>query len=77
MGSSASYGSEPEAHGRTDPGWIVVEAAVAGRAEMIVTGDRELLDDPDLRAWLIERGIDLVTPAALARRLARDQPTAP
>jgi putative PIN family toxin of toxin-antitoxin system len=56
---------------------IVVEAAVAGRAEMIVTGDRDLLDDLDLRAWLVERGIDLVAPTALARRLAPRKPAGP
>jgi predicted nucleic acid-binding protein len=30
---------------------IVVEAAVGGAADAIVTGDKELLDDADLIAW--------------------------
>jgi putative PIN family toxin of toxin-antitoxin system len=47
----------------------VVAAAVAGRAEAIVTGDRDLLDDKDLRAWLTERGVDVLTPAELVERI--------
>lgn len=57
---------------RRDPGdRIVVEAAVAGRAEAIVTGDRDLLDDVELVAWLTVRGIEVITPAELTRRLGR------
>jgi predicted nucleic acid-binding protein len=52
----------------TDDG-IVVEAAVAGRAELIVSGDRDLLDDAELRGSLAERGIEAVSPSTLARRL--------
>jgi len=48
---------------------IVVEAAVAGRADVIVTGDRDLLDDMDLRAWLLARGVEIITAAELMRRL--------
>lgn len=48
----------------------VVATAVAGRAEAIVTGDRDLLDDEDLRSWLAVRGIDLLRPAELLGRLA-------
>jgi putative PIN family toxin of toxin-antitoxin system len=43
----------------------VVSAALAGRAEAIVTGDRDLLDDDDLRHWLAARGVTLLTPAEL------------
>src|SRR5438128_465921 len=48
-----------------DPDAPVVEAAVAGRAEAIVTGDKDLLSDQDLRTWLAERGVQVLTPAAL------------
>jgi putative PIN family toxin of toxin-antitoxin system len=47
----------------------VVEAALAGAAEAIVTGDGDLLDDADLRGWLSERGIAILTPAELLDRL--------
>jgi uncharacterized protein len=43
----------------------VVAAAVAGEAEVIVTGDRGLLGDESLRSWLGERGIQVRTPAEL------------
>jgi uncharacterized protein len=42
----------------------VVAASLAGRADVIVTGDRDLLDDEDLVAWLAVRGIRVMTPAA-------------
>ena len=48
----------------------VIAAAVAGHADAIVTGDRDLLDDGELREWLRERGIELLTPAELLRSLA-------
>jgi putative PIN family toxin of toxin-antitoxin system len=41
----------------------VIAAALAGRASVIVTGDRDLLDDADLAAWLAVRGIVVMTPA--------------
>jgi predicted nucleic acid-binding protein len=47
----------------------VVSAPVAGAAEAIVTGGRDLLEDDDLRAWLRERDIELLTPAELFDRL--------
>jgi putative PIN family toxin of toxin-antitoxin system len=47
----------------------VVAAAVAGRAEAIVTGDSDLLDDAELRAWLLERGVEVLSPAELVQRL--------
>jgi predicted nucleic acid-binding protein len=43
----------------------VVASALAGDVEAIVTGDAHLLDDPDLRTWLEERGIDVISPAEL------------
>ena len=47
----------------------VVAAAVAGAADAIVTGDRDLLDDDDLRAWLAALGIEVLTPAEALDRL--------
>ena len=47
----------------------VISAAVAGAAEAIVTGDRDLLDDADLGAWLRERRIEVITAAELLERL--------
>jgi predicted nucleic acid-binding protein len=52
-----------------DPNAPVIAAAVAGRADVIVTGDRDLLDDAELRAWLTDRGIEVLTPAELVDRL--------
>ncbi len=43
----------------------VVNAAGAGNADAIVTGDRDLLEDRELRSWLRERGIEMLTPAEL------------
>ncbi len=40
---------------------VVVEAALSGEAEAIVTGDRDLLDDEDLRRRLGEHGIRVLT----------------
>ena len=50
---------------------VVVGAALAGAAEVIVSGDRDLLDDAILRSWLAARGIEIVTPAEMLARLAR------
>jgi uncharacterized protein len=47
----------------------VVAAAVAGNADAIVTGERDLLDDDGLRRWLSDRRIVLHTAAALVERL--------
>jgi putative PIN family toxin of toxin-antitoxin system len=44
---------------------IVVEAAVTGAADEIVTGDKDLIDDADVVAWLTDRGISVLTPAEL------------
>jgi putative PIN family toxin of toxin-antitoxin system len=48
----------------------VVAAAVAGHADAIVTGDRDLLDNEELRAWLRERGVEVLVPAELLERLS-------
>ncbi len=47
----------------------VVAAAVAGRADAIVTGDADLLEDGELRAWLAERRVALLRPAELLASL--------
>ncbi len=47
----------------------VVGAALAGRADAIVTGDRDILDDPDLRRWLEHHGVEVLTPAEFLRAL--------
>ena len=47
----------------------VVGAALAGSADVIVTGDRDLLDDETLVAWLAERGVAVLTPAEVLARL--------
>jgi putative PIN family toxin of toxin-antitoxin system len=47
----------------------VVAAAVAGRAEAIVTGDADLLEDAELRRWLDERGVRVLTPRKLLDEL--------
>jgi predicted nucleic acid-binding protein len=47
----------------------VVASALAGNPETIVTEDRVLLDEPELRAWLGERGIEVDTPKSLLARL--------
>ena len=49
----------------------VVAAALAGRAEAIVTGDRDLLDDEDLLDWLRGRGIAVLSPAAALAAVSR------
>ena len=41
----------------------VIAAALAGRARVIVTGDRDLLDDANLVTWLAARGVVVMTPA--------------
>ena len=47
----------------------VVAAAVAGRADAVVTGDADLLDDADLRDWLAARGVRLLSPRELLDEL--------
>ncbi len=43
----------------------VVAPAVAGAADAIATGDRDLLDDTALREWLADRGVAVRSPAEL------------
>lgn len=40
-----------------------------GRADALVTGDRGLLDDLELSAWLGDRGVEALTCAELHERL--------
>jgi uncharacterized protein len=47
----------------------VVIAAVAGRADAVVTGDQDLLDDEHLRAWLRRRRVEVMTPAEALERI--------
>jgi putative PIN family toxin of toxin-antitoxin system len=49
----------------------LVAAALAGHAGMIVTGNRDLLDDVALRAWLADRAIEDLRPTDLLERLRR------
>ncbi len=48
----------------------VVAAALAGAADVIVTGDSDFIADADLRAWLADRGVSVATPAELLDQLA-------
>lgn len=50
---------------------MVVAAAVASKAQAIVTGDKDLLSDADLVAWLADRDIEVITPADLMAILDR------
>lgn len=52
----------------------VVAAAVATEADALVTGDRGLLQDADLRSWLAERGIQLLSPAETLEQLHHPRP---
>lgn len=47
----------------------VVASALDGGAEVIVTGDGDLLDDAPLRSLLAEKGIAVESPAEFLRRL--------
>jgi predicted nucleic acid-binding protein len=47
----------------------VIAAAMAGRVEAIVTGDRDILDDAELRSWLLDRRVAVLTPAELLGRI--------
>jgi putative PIN family toxin of toxin-antitoxin system len=49
----------------------VVAAAIAGGAEAIATGDRDLLENDELHAWLRARGVELLTPLQLLAQLAQ------
>lgn len=49
----------------------VIAAAIAGHADAIATGDRDILDDPALRRWLLERGVSVLTAVELLVRLRK------
>jgi putative PIN family toxin of toxin-antitoxin system len=46
-------------------------AAVAGRADVVVTGDADLLANEELRDWLSERGVRVLTPRELTAEIGR------
>jgi len=48
----------------------VIAAALAGRADAIVSGDGDLVRDVALRTWLLDRAIDVLTPVELLERIA-------
>jgi putative PIN family toxin of toxin-antitoxin system len=48
----------------------VISAALAGDADAIITGDKDLLDDGALRAWLAHHGVEVLTPRELLRELS-------
>lgn len=48
----------------------VVSAALSGATEAIVTGDRDLLDEPELHDWLRARGVEVLSPGAVLAKLA-------
>ena len=50
----------------------VVAAALAGAADVIVTGDSDFLSDDALRTWLSDRGVRVATPAELPALLERN-----
>ncbi len=50
----------------------VVAAALAGAADVIVTGDADFLSDDALRTWLSDRGVRVATPAELPALLERN-----
>ena len=47
----------------------VVASALAGRAEAIITGDLDFLDDPALISWLGTRGVAVFSPAVFVQRM--------
>lgn len=49
----------------------VIAAAISGHAEAIATGDRDILDDPALREWLLDRGVTVRSAAELLTRLRK------
>jgi uncharacterized protein len=52
-----------------DPGDVpVVAAAVAGAAQIVVTGDNDLLADTAVRDWLAQHGIEVVTAIEILRK---------
>lgn len=54
---------------RDDRDIHVVAAALSGNADAIVTGDKDLLENAELRTWLSDRHIALFSPAELVAQL--------
>jgi putative PIN family toxin of toxin-antitoxin system len=48
---------------------MVIETAVRGRADVLVTADKDLLDDPNVATFLAEAGIRVLTAAQFIREL--------
>lgn len=48
----------------------VLEAALVGNADVVVTGDRRLREDPAALRLLASAGVEMMTPAAFVTRLA-------
>lgn len=48
-----------------------MEAAIAGKAEVIVTGDKDLLADEMLIQWLRQHAIAVLSPAEMIGCLGR------
>lgn len=57
-------------HPRDPDDAVVVVAPVGGRASVLVTGDRDLLDDGELLDWLREHSVEVLRPAELVERLS-------
>jgi uncharacterized protein len=62
---------ETEAPVRDPDDRPVVSTALTARAEMIVTGDKDLAEARTLGKWLAQRGIVVLTPAELLDQLGR------
>jgi len=41
----------------------VIGTAIAGKASHLVTGDHHLLDDVELKRWMLEQEIEIVSPS--------------
>jgi len=41
----------------------ILGTALAGKVSSLVTGDHDLLDDPDLLAWMLDQGVKIISPA--------------
>jgi putative PIN family toxin of toxin-antitoxin system len=50
---------------------VVIETAVAGRADMLASGDRDLANDPTIAAALAGLGCRVLTAAQFAQELAK------
>jgi uncharacterized protein len=41
----------------------ILGTALAGKADYLVTGDRDLVEDQKLKTWMRQRGVKIVSPA--------------